>query len=443
MKNALAATRTALTWLVVTTSLVTAGLVAAVPAGAATKTYTASAPAKVHAFPADTSAVLGTLAKGARVLPTAAAKSGWLPITYAATTGYVATTAVKADTKAATAVTTGPAGTMAASVAVNVRAAASLDADIIAVAKKAAVLKVTGVTSGSFTQVTYDNATRWVYSEFLTSTTEPVSIVVATYTTTTGLALRETAAVTAKNLGTIKKGIKVGGTGVHSRGYSQVTYKGKVGWVITGYLKAVSGTAKALILPIRKYTRYAMAAGTVIRADASSASDQVATLAAVEAVRTTGTIKGTFTQVIWNGSTKWVASVQLATTKPGADGFGDLGSSSLNKLEPNGKAAVIALRAAFPKIKTIYGWRASSAYSGDHPNGRATDNMIPDYKKNKALGDAVAAWAIAHGKELNISYLIWRQRSYTISRGSWKAMADRGGDTANHMDHVHISFEPS
>ncbi len=69
MKNALAATRATLTWLVVTASLVTAGLISAVPAGAATKTYTASAVAEVHASPAATAAVLGTVAKGAHVAP--------------------------------------------------------------------------------------------------------------------------------------------------------------------------------------------------------------------------------------------------------------------------------------------------------------------------------------------------------------------------------------
>ncbi len=350
---------------------------------------------------------------------------------------------MKADTKAATAIATGPAGKKVATVNVNLRKSASLNAEILAVAKKKAVLKVSGVTSGTFTQVTYGTAPGWVYSEFLTAATDTTPDVVATYSTIADLALRETGVVTAKNQGTIKKGAKVGGTGIHAGSYSQVLYKGKVGWVITGYLKAVTGTPKALVLPIRKYTRYAFVADTVIRKDADAASDQVGTLAAAEAVRTTGTVKGNFTQIIWDGATKWVATISLSVSKPSADGFGDLGSDSLNKLEPNGKAAVIALRAAFPQIKTIYGWRASSAYSSDHPNGRATDNMIPDYKKNKALGDAVAAWAIAHGKELHITYLIWRQQSYTISRGTWKKMADRGSDTANHMDHVHISFEPS
>ncbi len=153
MKNALAATRATLTWLVVTASMLTAGLVVAVPAGAATKTYTASAATQVHASPATTAAVLGTLAKGDKVAAAGAAASGWLPITYAAKTGYVPTSTVTLDKSPAAAFVAGPAGKRLAALTVNLRASASLDADIVAVVKKSAVLKVTGVVSGNFAQV--------------------------------------------------------------------------------------------------------------------------------------------------------------------------------------------------------------------------------------------------------------------------------------------------
>ena len=451
MKNSLAVARTALTCLAVTASLLTAGLVVAVPAGAATKTHTASAAVEVHASAATTAPVLGTLAKGDRVRAAGSAASGWLPIAYAAATGYVPTGAVTGDKSPAAEVITGPAGKRSATVNVNLRAAASLDAGIVAVARKAAVLEVTGLTSGHFTQVTHDDKSRWAYTEFLSSSIDTTPDVVASFTTIAALALRETASVTARNQRTVAKGSRVGGTGTHKGSYSQVISKGKLGWVITGYLKAVAGTASALKLPIRTSTRYVNAADVPLKDGTLTDSAKVATLVPGQALRTTGRSKNGFTRVIWDGGTRWVATRSVAKTPPisapstpvtPADP-GDLGSTSLNKLEPYGKAAVVALRAKFPQIKTIYGWRSSSSYSGDHPNGRATDNMIPSYKSNQALGDEVAAWVIANGKSLHISYLIWRQRSYTMTRGTWKQMADRGGDTANHMDHVHISFEPS
>lgn len=74
--------------------------------------------------------------------------------------------------------------------------------------------------------------------------------------------------------------------------------------------------------------------------------------------------------------------------------------------------------------------------SSDHPSGRAVDFMV-----NRSTGDALAECAIRNQSELGITYVIWRQR---INHGSgWKPMSDRGSATANHFDHVHVSFGSS
>jgi len=158
------------------------------------------------------------------------------------------------------------------------------------------------------------------------------------------------------------------------------------------------------------------------------------------ALQATGQKQNSFTQVMYAGFPRWVYSTYLSATKPTTI---DLGSTTLNKLEPNGKAAVLAIRANFPQITTIYGWRATDAYSSDHPKGRAIDIMIPNYKSNKALGDKIAAYVIANAKTMHVTYLIWQQRYYPISRGTWSKMANRGSDTQNHINHVHVSFSPS
>lgn len=69
----------------------------------------------------------------------------------------------------------------------------------------------------------------------------------------------------------------------------------------------------------------------------------------------------------------------------------------------------------------------------DHPTGYALDFMV-----DRAKGDQIAAYVLDNFDELNVKYVIWRQR---INLGSgWRMMEDRGGITANHMDHVHVSF---
>ena len=88
-------------------------------------------------------------------------------------------------------------------------------------------------------------------------------------------------------------------------------------------------------------------------------------------------------------------------------------------------------------IEDIYGWRASDPYP-DHPSGLAADFMV---YKDRATGDALAQYAMEHAADLQIDYILWFQRSWTAGDpvGQWKPMEDRGGDTANHKDHVHIT----
>jgi hypothetical protein len=83
--------------------------------------------------------------------------------------------------------------------------------------------------------------------------------------------------------------------------------------------------------------------------------------------------------------------------------------------------------------------------SGEHPLGRACDFMMSSggsmpTADMKALGDSLAAWAIKNGPRLGVMYVIWRQRIYNLGSPGWRSMADRGGITANHYDHVHISM---
>ncbi|MBW0125949.1 hypothetical protein, partial [Pseudonocardia oceani] len=77
---------------------------------------------------------------------------------------------------------------------------------------------------------------------------------------------------------------------------------------------------------------------------------------------------------------------------------------------------------------------AGRARVSDHPRGLAIDFMT-----GRERGDRIAECALANQDELGISYVIWRQR---VNYGDgWEPMADRGGATENHYDHVHVSFE--
>ena len=77
---------------------------------------------------------------------------------------------------------------------------------------------------------------------------------------------------------------------------------------------------------------------------------------------------------------------------------------------------------------------AGRARVSDHPRGLAVDLMTRGER-----GDRIAECALANQEALGVSYVIWEQR---VNYGDgWEGMADRGGDTENHYDHVHVSFE--
>lgn len=94
----------------------------------------------------------------------------------------------------------------------------------------------------------------------------------------------------------------------------------------------------------------------------------------------------------------------------------------------------------FPELETIGGWRESDPFP-DHPSGQAVDIMIPDptSDKGRALGNEINHWVWKNKDAFNVTYTIWRQTLYSDGAESGKPMEDRGGDTANHVDHVHVT----
>ncbi|HEL1703797.1 TPA: LysM peptidoglycan-binding domain-containing protein [Streptococcus suis] len=105
---------------------------------------------------------------------------------------------------------------------------------------------------------------------------------------------------------------------------------------------------------------------------------------------------------------------------------------------------VAAFRA---EVANAFGITSFSGYrpgdSGDHGKGLAIDFMVPE---SSALGNQVAAYAVANLASKNINYIIWKQRFYAPYDSiygpayTWNLMPDRGSVTENHYDHVHVSF---
>lgn len=109
---------------------------------------------------------------------------------------------------------------------------------------------------------------------------------------------------------------------------------------------------------------------------------------------------------------------------------------ALGNVRPHVRACAEEVGKKF-RISVIHGVGMRDGKS-DHPKGLALDFMC-----GKATGDAVASFLQANANRYGIKYIIWWQRIWEFGKDGWRPMKDRGGDTLNHKDHVHVSFFPS
>lgn len=191
-----------------------------------------------------------------------------------------------------------------------------------------------------------------------------------------------------------------------------------------------------------------------VRAQANASSERIGSVDKGDSVTTTGQTSNGFTEVSLSGRKGWVSSEFLSRTAPTASA-----SSSASRSATTGSSAAapaprtnsncpiargVTPRAAalnqalcdrFPSVRSYGGYRAGD--SGAHGSGRALDVMVTG-----ATGTEIANWARANAGAYGITEVIWQQRIWTTQRSGegWRGMSDRGGATANHFDHVHITL---
>ena len=179
-----------------------------------------------------------------------------------------------------------------------------------------------------------------------------------------------------------------------------------------------------------------------VRTGPTADTERIGYLAALERVDITGTTQDGWTQVVIDGRVGWVNSSYLSETEPepeAAAGTSDAPCSINPGIEPNLSANA---RAVYRSVCAAYGGSVSGfggyrpGDDGDHGSGRAVDIMV-----SGEAGWEIARFLQARAGELDITYVIYEQKVWMAgsSAGAWERMEDRGGATANHYDHVHVS----
>ena len=121
----------------------------------------------------------------------------------------------------------------------------------------------------------------------------------------------------------------------------------------------------------------------------------------------------------------------------------ELDDPAMNGLTDHAKKMKVALAKKFG-ITSFSMFRAGDDGTGHgHNTGMSVDFMVP---VGSAQGDQLAEYLTKNMNELGVYYIIWKQRFYMPQfniygpANTWNLMPDRGGVTANHYDHVHVSF---
>ncbi|WP_251151884.1 SH3 domain-containing protein [Cellulosimicrobium sp. Marseille-Q4280] len=181
-----------------------------------------------------------------------------------------------------------------------------------------------------------------------------------------------------------------------------------------------------------------------VRTGPSADAERVTTVPLATVVDVTGTAQDGWNQVVWEGAVAWVSSSFLSETEPtaaapasaaGTSGAACSVSPGIESgLQSNATAVYRSVCAAFPQVTAYGGPRPGD--SGDHGTGRAVDIMI-----SGDLGWDIARYVQANAGSLGVTYVIYQQQMWMAGdpAGAWRAMEDRGGVTANHYDHVHVS----
>ena len=407
-------------------------------AAGATTQMTATVGVNIRSGASTQSNILDGLYRGQTVTAISSA-AGWTKITFRGSTAYVASKYLSKGKDLPVPKKIGAGTVKITTTALNLRTGPGLSYRVIKVLKGGTKVTLTGKTARGWAQLINGKSTGWSSMQYLASSTTGRPAIIGKRVATADLDIRTTSGANAKTIAEVKKGTALSVTGAIQNGRAQIIYKGAIRWVTAKYLTNLKSNLPAPPkLPKITGTRYATATLN-IRSTYADKYKLITEVPRGTKLNITGVVKNGRMQIIFEKAVRWVTAKYLSKSVPSS--VPPSWRAVERGLKPNAVKVHRAARAKFPQITTYYTLRAG--VFTDHSTGRALDLMIPNYRSasGKALGYKVAAWAKANAKPLGINYVIWNQHIWNIQRDSegWRYMADRGGDSANHKNHVHIT----
>lgn len=399
---------------------------------------------------------LGVLYPGQRITAVGSS-NGWTQVSYNGRTAYISSQYLRSaggssSGGSSSGGSSSSGSTAYTTAALNLRTGPGTNNASRAVVPRGTALSLTGTVSSGWSQVTHNGATLWASQAYLSQSAPSGSLPAVTGKgrATAALLIRTTSGSNYQTIETVPVGTILETTGVVQNGMAQIVFKNNVRWVNNQYLQAVVGDNNPTQpqLPSTS-TRYATANLNIWTGSTGDA--RVGLISKGSAIEVTGTVTSGRAQIVHNGTIRWVTAQYTSTTAPSASpapGSGNSGgslnrgySSGLDQTNANVQRIVRHVWDNWTQIKTMYGWRRD--VTPDHPAGRAVDIMIPNWNTpaGKELGWKIANYYRSNASEFRVHYIIFEQKIWNIQRDGegWRPMADRGNNTANHMDHIHIT----
>jgi uncharacterized protein YgiM (DUF1202 family) len=404
----------------------------------ATTQMTATVGVNIRYGPSTQTRILGGLYRGQTVTALSSSR-GWTKIIFAGSSAYVASEYLSKGKDLPVPKKIGAGTLKITTTALNLRSGPGLSYRVIKVLKEGTKVTMTGKTARGWAQLVNGRSTGWSSMQYLASSMTGRPAIIGKRTATADLDIRTTSGADARTVAEVKKGTALSVTGAIQWGRAQIIYKGAIRWVTARYLTNLRSNLPAPPkLPEVTGTRYATTALN-IRSTYADKYKLITEVPRGTKLKITGVVKNGRMQIIFEKTVRWVTAKYLSKSAPSS--VPPSWRAVERGLRPNAIKVHRAARAKFPQITTYYTVRPG--IFTDHSTGRALDLMIPNYSSasGKALGYQVAAWAKANARDLGINYVIWNQHIWNITRDSegWRYMADRGGDSANHKNHVHIT----
>ena len=214
---------------------------------------------------------------------------------------------------------------------VNFRTGPSTSYSSITVISKGSSIEVLS-TSGNWVNAKYNGKTGYIYKDYVsnsTSTSNSETTQTTKYVNTTaGLNVRTGPSTSYAKIATLSYGQSVNVLST-SNGWSKINYNGSTGYVSSQYLQSTkpSSSSSSETSQIVKYVN--TTSGLNMRTGPATSYAKITTIAYGQSVNVLSTSNG-WSKINYSGSTGYVSSQYLQSTKPSSSSSSNSGSTSVS-----------------------------------------------------------------------------------------------------------------